>query len=226
MRKDMKRVLITRPRLGSRHGHNTDIRALRSHRVDVDGNSEPKRRSIKPKRDKWYHKTLNEYLNPLKRYLRSQVGRRWDDVYSEINESSPVDSVIGAHIYQHLFQFICVRPEVIDGIFYRRDHVGRLLVIRSGDLYVDRHGLIRNQINEKHQDQHRYTKAERRARRKRNKHKKSYQRVQAPSCIALGPHEELVGGVDEVAEVISGGQRARGLRKALHHRQLTARPPR
>src|SRR5690606_10710311 len=47
-------------------------------------------------------KGLNEHLNPLWRFLRSNLGRPWDRVYSEIRERVDSRSVLGAHVLDHL----------------------------------------------------------------------------------------------------------------------------
>jgi hypothetical protein len=45
---------------------------------------------------------LNENLKPLWRYLQAQVGRCWDDVYSEIRENSSTRSTMHMHVVQHV----------------------------------------------------------------------------------------------------------------------------
>lgn len=51
-------------------------------------------------------KGLTDLLGPLKRWLQSQVGRPWNDVYSEACAVIKPDSVIRAHIKTHLLQFV------------------------------------------------------------------------------------------------------------------------
>jgi len=51
-------------------------------------------------------KGLSDLLGPLKRWLQSQVGRHWNDVYSEACAVIKPDSVIRAHIKTHLLQFV------------------------------------------------------------------------------------------------------------------------
>ena len=51
-------------------------------------------------------KGLTDLLGPLKRWLQSQVGRPWNDVYSEACAVIKPDSIIRAHIKTHLLQFV------------------------------------------------------------------------------------------------------------------------
>src|SRR6185437_7346824 len=73
MRSDMYKVIVERPRSGKR----TRPAALRL-RNDLDG---PMRLGMRACYD---YLDLNENLQPLRRYLRAQLGRPWDKVYSEI----------------------------------------------------------------------------------------------------------------------------------------------
>jgi hypothetical protein len=51
-------------------------------------------------------KGLTDLLGPLKRWLQSQVGRPWNDVYSEACAVIKPDSVIRLHVKTHLLQFV------------------------------------------------------------------------------------------------------------------------
>jgi hypothetical protein len=51
-------------------------------------------------------KGLTDLLGPLRRWLQAQVGRPWNDVYSEACAVIKPDSVIRAHIKTHLMQFV------------------------------------------------------------------------------------------------------------------------
>ncbi len=51
-------------------------------------------------------KAFTDLLGPLKRWLRAQVGRRWNDAYSEACEVIKPDSVVRLHIKTHLFEFV------------------------------------------------------------------------------------------------------------------------
>ncbi len=103
MRSDMAKVIVERPRRGG------GIRYPRSHpdshRLDIEDF-----RSRQGMRRPWlssHAKGLNENLAPLERYLRTHVGRPWDDIYSEICEHMNRNSAVQLHIWQHLMQFVC-----------------------------------------------------------------------------------------------------------------------
>lgn len=51
-------------------------------------------------------KAFTDLLGPLRRWLRAQVGRPWDDVYSEACAVIKPDSVVRAHIKTHLLEFV------------------------------------------------------------------------------------------------------------------------
>lgn len=60
-------------------------------------------------------KTLNENLAPLRRFLRSQVGRKWDDIYSEITSHLRVSSAVQQHVRDHLSDFVTAHTRMIGG---------------------------------------------------------------------------------------------------------------
>lgn len=68
------------------------------------------------------HKQFNENLGPLRKFLRSCVGQRWDDVYSEICKTFDKRKTIDAHIFLHLFQDVEIKTDVRDGkVVYMED---------------------------------------------------------------------------------------------------------
>lgn len=111
MRSDMAKVIVERPRTGGgtpypRHtlgdGRRISIEECR------------KRESIRRagRKDRKY---LNENLAPLRRFLRANVGRPWNKVYSEVCERINRDSAVQLHVWQHLTWEVCTNPYVIDG---------------------------------------------------------------------------------------------------------------
>lgn len=101
MRKDMDRILVGRPRVGGRipkgTGRGKDSRDLE----DL-----PTKESMKDRWKKGDLKSLNENLAPFYRFLCKQVGRPWNDVYSEIRERINAKSAVQLHILQHLEQYV------------------------------------------------------------------------------------------------------------------------
>jgi hypothetical protein len=62
--------------------------------------------------ERYARKEFGENFMPLLRFLRRCVGRRWDDVYSEIRTCIPKQGTVNAHVYTHLFEFV-VRDVVL-----------------------------------------------------------------------------------------------------------------
>jgi hypothetical protein len=144
MRPDMHKVVIERPRYG--HGdkyHNYRARnergapfGARGRPDESDGHDHlPAKQGMRRP-----HKTryFSDHLGPLKRFLRSRVGRRWDDVYSEIRAGLSTGSTTHQHILSHIGDFIRVHLERgADGRLYdvsRRNGFARGSV---DGLYVD-----------------------------------------------------------------------------------------
>jgi hypothetical protein len=145
MRKDMSKVIVERPRLGrSRAG----LKPGRT-RVVVDDDGEPLRATRggrAPRSDKLQKtKNLNENLNPLKRYLASQVGRPWRKVFSEISEHLKPTSTVQQHVRDHLEDFVAVRTRSQKGVVWAETRWGKPLPISdAGHLYYvhPRTGLL------------------------------------------------------------------------------------
>ena len=113
MRPDMAKVIVERPRL-KRHAWNKPKgyrRRLR--RFGEDG--PPCREGIKAR---WQGRTkdLNEHLGPLRRYLDSQVGRPWDQVFSEICAHIDRSSAVQDHVRDHVEDYVITHVIVIDGV--------------------------------------------------------------------------------------------------------------
>jgi hypothetical protein len=105
MREDMFKVIVERPRLGGgnrRKGRSRPFEDLPS-KIGM--------RRFHEERSE--HKWLNENLAPLRRYLEQQVGRPWNQVYSEICARLSVRHVVQQHVREHLTDFVEVVPAVI-----------------------------------------------------------------------------------------------------------------
>jgi hypothetical protein len=93
----MHKVVIERPRWNpgpDKHGR----------RANLPDELLPKYEGIK--RPHRCRKGLTDLLGPLKRWLQSQVGRPWNDVYSDACAVIKPDSIIRAHVKNHLLQFV------------------------------------------------------------------------------------------------------------------------
>ncbi len=136
VREDMYKVIVERPRRGKEGGA-----AAARLRRDFDG---PMRLGM---RAGYGYRNLNENLAPLRRYLRAQLGRPWNKVFSEICAGIDRRNTVQQHIHQHIRDFIAIDVEVREGRLV--DRADRWKFLRSDfgffqELYVDpRSGLIR-----------------------------------------------------------------------------------
>ena len=81
-------------------------------------------------------KEFSDLLGPLRQFLISRVGRKWDDVYSEIRERLNPNSTAQIHILSHVDDM--VEPHVwIDesGQPHSKPHA-RWASLRGGEMYV------------------------------------------------------------------------------------------
>lgn len=114
MRNDMRKVLIERPRFGHHRCYH-DIRA-RQNRADLDDlpAKEGMRRPYGEDR-----KEFSDLLGPLRRFLWSCRGRRWDDVWSEICAQLS-NNTVDSHLISHVRQMIVTNTTMIDGVICER----------------------------------------------------------------------------------------------------------
>lgn len=63
-------------------------------------------------------KYLNDTLGPLKRFLISKEGKSWDGIYSELCQKMDTTTVIGRHLIDHLFGYVELHVEIINGKVY------------------------------------------------------------------------------------------------------------
>ena len=93
----MHKVVIERPRWNPGRSKN-------GRRANLPDELLPKVEGIR--RPHVRRKGLTDLLGPLKRWLQSQVGRPWNDVYSQACAVIKPDSIIRAHVKTHLLQFV------------------------------------------------------------------------------------------------------------------------
>jgi hypothetical protein len=113
MRPDMAKVIVERPRHGSRdRGAGKGYRRALRRIVDEDL---PVREGMK-RRCRGGTKSLNEHLGPLRRYLDSQVGRPWDKVFAEICAHIDRSSAVQDHVRDHVAAYVTTHVILIDGV--------------------------------------------------------------------------------------------------------------
>ena len=107
MREDMDKVIVERPRWGSRWIGSGEGRRYRASE-DVPS-KQGMRQGYRLRKD------LNEDLNPLKRYIASQVNRPWIKVYGELCANIDRRNTVQAHIFTHIDSFVERHTRLIDG---------------------------------------------------------------------------------------------------------------
>lgn len=102
----MHKVICEEPRRGGG-------RQKQSRRANLPLDLLPKKEGMR--RPYRWRKWFGEHLSPLRRWLRSQVGRPWNDVYGEACQVIKPDSVVRNHIKFHLLQFVQRHTFMRDG---------------------------------------------------------------------------------------------------------------
>ncbi len=100
MRPDMQRVLIDCYRGGLRIKSNRSGKPRVQQYPDADSDAGPHR--PKRLRTRWF----SDNLGPLRRWLRAQVDRPWNIVWSELCASVDRDTMAGQHLLEHVFSEI------------------------------------------------------------------------------------------------------------------------
>lgn len=141
MRADMAKVIVERPRIGSRSP--TRKKGYRKYVQPRGWDNLPQR---EPMLGPWRggNKWLNEHLGPMRRFLRSNVGRPWNHVHRELCEHVSFDNSVQVHVLAHIFDFVQQHVdlrgrEVVSRVGWRRDRV-----LEPGEMYIcPRTGLLK-----------------------------------------------------------------------------------
>lgn len=143
----MSKVIVERPRRGGFDGP-----GARKGRI-VDQDLMVSKQGMRAPHVRNYGgKELNENLAPLRRFIRSRVGQRWDDVYSEISQHLRVDSAVQQHVRDHVEDFVSVRTRMIDGEIWTTGRFGHPTPVKGAwmEFYVDpRDGILRENPHRK-----------------------------------------------------------------------------
>lgn len=118
MRQDFNKLLTERERIG----HSRCFGEVR-HSKNLDTDDRKAEGSVTKQGMKHRHlrskgngtKSFNENLNPLRNFIRDNVGRPWNKVYGEICQTFDKRKVINQHILQHLFQDVETDAKMVNG---------------------------------------------------------------------------------------------------------------
>lgn len=141
MRSDMAKVIVERPRYGSRLS--AKKKGYRKYLQKVGVESLPRH---EPMKGRWHgmNKFFNEHLGPMQRFLRSRIGRPWNTIHQELCENIDLGNVVQKHVMTHVYQYVQRYVEEQGGRLIRCDGYGRSLPLRAGQMYVcPRTGILR-----------------------------------------------------------------------------------
>ena len=129
MRSDMGKLITERERGGSRSKSMKHGASVRWEGHDASYDDQPKRAKVSRYGQYGYDaKEFSDVLPPLYGYLRKQVGRPWNKVYSELCQNLDKRKLTHVHVFTHVFQFVGrdVR-RCTDGIYREKGQIrGRL----------------------------------------------------------------------------------------------------
>lgn len=139
MRHDMAKVIVERPRWGSRL--KSRKKGYRKYLQKSDIADLPRREPL-PGRWRGLQRCFSEHLGPLERFLRSNIGRPWNKVHQELSQYVSFDNVVQKHILTHVYDFVVLHVAVVRGELVRAHRWERKL--GPGQMYVcPRTGLLR-----------------------------------------------------------------------------------
>lgn len=122
----LSEIVIERPRSGMRcssrklKGVKKALDRLTQEASD-DGLLSPYRLKVRNRT-----KSLSDHLGPLRRLLRSFVGKSWNEVYSELCHRLKTKTMAGQHVLSHVWDYVEQHVELIDGVPYRKSGRGYL----------------------------------------------------------------------------------------------------
>jgi len=134
MRTDMHEVLIERPRRGHRRKTHRGNKPRVSEWTDEDSYAG----AYRPRQHRT--KFFDDLLSPLERWLRKQVNRPWDKVWSELTAGVDSRSVVGQHLLthaRHLVSMDCCYDEARREVLINARHWSRRGPCAAYGLYVD-----------------------------------------------------------------------------------------
>lgn len=144
MRQDMDKVIVERPRIGSRM--KSRKKGYRKYLQSTPLEELPSREPMLGRwkgRSKW----LNEHLGPMRRFLRSNLGRLWNDVHSELCEHVSFENAVQSHVLDHIYDFVHRRVELREGQIISISEWGYSRALRLGEMYICPRTTILKEVN-------------------------------------------------------------------------------
>ena len=135
----MAKVIVERPRIGSRLPHKGKGYDRRT--AHLDGDDQPKRERMKLRGG--YGKCLNEHLSPLRRYLEKQVGKPWSKIFADVCRYLDRNSAVQDHVRDHLNDYVATRIVVINGQLCHAASYGIGRPLRSLYYVCPRTGILK-----------------------------------------------------------------------------------
>jgi len=130
MRSDMAKVVTERPRRGGwgiRSANKTHL-AIHPGKFEDDDHGTTRHPIARRRQFGWNAKEFSDLINPLRRYLVSKIGKKWNDIYSELSKTLDRRSMAGRHIWSHVTGEVELNCEIFpDGnVYSRRYGFGRV----------------------------------------------------------------------------------------------------
>lgn len=133
MRSDMAKVIVERPRVGSRLPSRK--KGYRKYLQHTNIENLPRNEPMQGRwrgRGRW----LNEHLWPMRRFLRSNVGRTWDKIYQDLCEHVALDNAVQNHVLSHIFDYVQRFVQFENGHITALSRWGGRKRLRPGEMYV------------------------------------------------------------------------------------------
>lgn len=103
-------------------------------------------------KSRWINKSFNDHINPIRGFVRKNVGRKWDDVFSDFCAVYDQRAVLTKHLFQHLKWSIERNLVVKDDKLFTRSRRSGLEPIEESwtEFYVDpRDGILKRNSQHK-----------------------------------------------------------------------------
>lgn len=113
MRPDMAKVVTEAPRRGHHSLSLKTAKRLSKDEWDAEDHGSTRHPVSRHRQHGWNAKEFSDVLGPLRKYLRAQVGRPWNKVYSELSKTLDRRSLSGRHIWQHVEWEVLIHCQMV-----------------------------------------------------------------------------------------------------------------